>query len=1068
MTMFRRQSLFTPPRIGSMPNWGLPARLLLLAIALGGTALTGVQGDAGPNGDAALAKAWRRAQTFDVSAMKEALAGCRLTLGRAEDAGDKRLAARAMARLGLIQAYYGRYDEARAVCLQAQARCQALGEAAMSARLLQELARIFDVTGANSQAVDYYERALAAFRALDDRHGEAETLALRAAHLSQQGEMAAARRDSERAKRIATSLNQPDLTARVAYHQSLIWIREGRYREAADIYKRILPQAAASGDRYLEAKIANNLGWTQNALGEPDQAVRNLSRAATLYERAAHPELGACCLSLGELKATHGETRAAMKLFFKARDIFKRAGSPNAEASVLYRLGKTQWNLGDASSASSFYERAHELFAAIGNRNAAAMVLMAMGEMHLEQDRLEPAREALDRALAIARAIENREKTARALAALGELSVREGDLETALCLFDRALPLQRAQDMRLAEVRTLRALGHAHLASREPGLALPLFEEALALIAPLRAPQERALSLHELARLFAGAQSLEDALAYNQLALDAIGSLRAQIAGLTSRVAYANRTHELYAFHIELLTAKAKATGDQSWAEKAFLVSERSRGRTLAETFQLFERGENGRPHSALARRRSALQQRLQALIRRQTEMADRGGEPNDLEALDREIDDLLAEQRLLDARLQAENPRYAALSLPAPRALTDIRASLNHTTALLEYSLGESSSALWLVTANAFQAFALPSEAALAPLTERLFDALTARNEVIPFETTLERRRRVAASDALWAEFADDLSATILAPALAALPDGIERLAIAADGSLLYLPFAALPLPEGGQPLLSAYTVVNTPSATTAAAIREAASRRARAKKTLAAFGDPVFEKNDPRVGRESLMAADEAQAVRGAPPGRFRRLPYTKREVEAIAALAPAEGRLQALGHRATRAAVLSEELGNYRMLHFATHGAVDPRRPDLSYLVFSLYDAAGLPIDGVLTRQDIDGFSLRADLVTLSACQTAFGREARGEGLMSLAQGFMFAGAPRVVASLWRVQDEATAELMTRFYRNMLEGGQPAETALRQAQLDIRNETAWREPYFWAGFVHHGYWELARDRR
>jgi len=156
-----------------------------------------------------------------------------------------------------------------------------------------------------------------------------------------------------------------------------------------------------------------------------------------------------------------------------------------------------------------------------------------------------------------------------------------------------------------------------------------------------------------------------------------------------------------------------------------------------------------------------------------------------------------------------------------------------------------------------------------------------------------------------------------------------------------------------------------------------------------------------------------------------------------------------------------VLSGELHAYRVVHFATHGIADTRNPELTGLVLSLVDAAGKPREGFLGLSDIYDLDLAADLVVLSGCRTALGKEVRGEGLMGLTRGFLYAGVPRVVGSLWPVQDRTTAELMSRFYKAMWQRGMPPAAALRDAQSSLSRDPRYRNPHSWAGFVLQGDW-------
>ena len=189
--------------------------------------------------------------------------------------------------------------------------------------------------------------------------------------------------------------------------------------------------------------------------------------------------------------------------------------------------------------------------------------------------------------------------------------------------------------------------------------------------------------------------------------------------------------------------------------------------------------------------------------------------------------------------------------------------------------------------------------------------------------------------------------------------------------------------------------------------------------------------------------------------------RLPFSREEAASIAALARPKDMLSATDFAANRSAALGAALADYRVVHFATHGLIDSERPELSGLVLSLVTDRGAPQDGFLRLHDIFNMRLNADLVVLSACQTALGKEIRGEGLVGLTRAFMYAGAPRVVASLWQVSDLATAELMKRFYPGMLQRHLPAAAALRAAQLDMSADPRWAPPYFWAGFVLQGDW-------
>jgi CHAT domain-containing protein len=189
--------------------------------------------------------------------------------------------------------------------------------------------------------------------------------------------------------------------------------------------------------------------------------------------------------------------------------------------------------------------------------------------------------------------------------------------------------------------------------------------------------------------------------------------------------------------------------------------------------------------------------------------------------------------------------------------------------------------------------------------------------------------------------------------------------------------------------------------------------------------------------------------------------RLPFTRQEATRLLALAPKGASFGATDFRASRATVLNADLGQYRYVHFATHGVLDSERPGLSALVLSMVDEQGRPQDGFLRANDIYNLKLPAELVVLSACQTGLGKEIKGEGLVGLTRGFMYAGAARVVVSLWSVNDKATSELMAKFYERMLKRGERPAAALRAAQVEMWKQRQWQSPYYWAAFTMQGEW-------
>jgi CHAT domain-containing protein len=233
----------------------------------------------------------------------------------------------------------------------------------------------------------------------------------------------------------------------------------------------------------------------------------------------------------------------------------------------------------------------------------------------------------------------------------------------------------------------------------------------------------------------------------------------------------------------------------------------------------------------------------------------------------------------------------------------------------------------------------------------------------------------------------------------------------------------------------------------------------RSESSKARAVQGAP---KQKPQASPKENLSPELTRALTGIGLERISWLPYSRDEALAIKKVAPPRQTMLALDFKASRATITSKELSQYRILHFATHGIVNLENPELSGIVLSLVDESGKPQDGYIRLHDIYNLNLPAELIVLSACQTGVGKQIKGEGLIALTRGFMYAGAARVVASLWKVDDLATAELMAKFYKEMFTNGRQPADALRAAQLAMAKDKRWQSPYYWAGFILQGDWQ------
>jgi CHAT domain-containing protein len=476
--------------------------------------------------------------------------------------------------------------------------------------------------------------------------------------------------------------------------------------------------------------------------------------------------------------------------------------------------------------------------------------------------------------------------------------------------------------------------------------------------------------------------------------------------------------------------------------------------------------------------RERTLQRQLNAKEQYRTRLLSNKNAESERAAVEKEISSGLIDYENTLAKIRASSPEYAALTQPDIVRLKEIQQTvLDEDSILLEYYLG-ADSFLWAVTPTAISMHKLPPRVAIEAVARQVYNSLVARNVHPPGETPEQRLARVNRADAQYEETSAKLSEMLLGPVADKL--GKKRLLLVTEGLLQYIPFAALPTPRpvGNQtsgsraePLITDHEIVSLPSASVLAELRKELVNRKPAPKPLAVFADPVFSSDDPRVDlqetRPSLQKAVtttaygvDLESKSGMP--KFGRLRFSREEADAIAALAARSEILKATDFAASKEMMVSANLQQYRILHFATHTLLNNRWPELSGVVLSLVDQRGEPQDGFLRLNEIYNLKLNAELVVLSGCQTALGKEIKSEGLVGLGRGFMYAGAPRVIASLWSVDDRATAELMKRFYRAVLTKRIPPAAALREAQVELLSKKGWNLPYYWAAFTIQGEWK------
>jgi CHAT domain-containing protein len=485
---------------------------------------------------------------------------------------------------------------------------------------------------------------------------------------------------------------------------------------------------------------------------------------------------------------------------------------------------------------------------------------------------------------------------------------------------------------------------------------------------------------------------------------------------------------------------------DKQAAVQAFEISESARARSLAELLRGTETNLLANLDPELAKQEKSLRQLLQAKENDKIALLARKYEKDELEKLDAQLAQLDAQYKSVSTTISQRYPAYDQITRPRGWDLARIQQQVvnDDDTILLEYILGADKSYVWAITRDSFTAHEITGKVDVA--------AETVYN--------LSKDRSKENEDQL-AQATQSLSQMLLSPVAGQLNK--RRIIVIADGALNYIPFQMLSLPSSpAEPLVAQHEIINAPSASVLGELRAEVAGRGARSKTLAAFGNPALGSgalNDNSDQHLRYAMRDIELNGDSFDISKIGELFFAEREINTLREIATPAATFTATGFAASREQLFKLDFSQYAILHFATHGLLDPKRPEHSGILLSMVDDQGKQQKGFISLQDV--YSLRApvDLVVLSACRSGLGREIRGEGLVGLTRGFMYAGATTVVASLWKVDDEATSELMKRFYIEMLQNKKTPGEALRIAQNSIREKPEWSAPHFWAGFTLQG---------
>jgi CHAT domain-containing protein/Flp pilus assembly protein TadD len=835
--------------------------------------------------------------------------------------------------------------------------------------------------------------------------------------------------------------------------------------EARDYLQRCL-ELAKQGDQSFHAATLMMLGHVNFELGNAEEALRLFNQALEVVGNSSDLRVkGKVLNSLAIAFFILGQKQEAVEHYRKALSLFEQMGDSRQQALSLNGLAFIYYSIGQSERALNYYARSSKLFKAVGDREGESLALVRAAQLSENVLGKKNAIEYYEQLLTVARELKDPIYESHVLNWLGDVNLSL-DARKALSYYTNALALSEAHTNQPTTAYTLNRIGYSYAQLGQEDSAKTSYTSALKLMQTIRDREGESLTLYNLAALEQKQNRLPQARELIERSLSLIESLTVAAGDRDLRASYFATVHQQYEFYIDVLMQLHKQNPAEGFDRKALEASEQSRARSLLEMLGEGRADIRQGVDPQLLAQESNAKNKLTETIQQQQALLSRTHTKQEADDADAEVVRLTTEYEQVLSEIRRRSPQYAALTQPSSLTESQFRNLVDDDSIMVEYALGDRQSYAWTITRDKIESFELPGRDKIENLARTVYEGLSKT----PQRTTPESSNDYPTA-------LESLSNIVLQPIAKYLSK--KRVLVVADGSLQYIPFSILQVADGtsDRRLLAHLEVVNLPSGSALAVQRMMLNERKPASQLLAIVADPVVTADDYRItNRVSTRAAghnsagsDISQLGRtlrdfqtGGGAAGLRRLYFSGQEADSIFSLIPAASGMKKVGFEANRQMVVENKLANFQIVHFATHGLLDNRLPELSGIVFSMYDKQGRHQNGFLQLYEIYNLKLSADLVVLSACQTALGKDMKGEGVVGLTRGFMHAGARRVLATLWNVNDQASAELMYRFYREMLVNGLKPSAALRAAQLELSKQKRFQAPFYWAGFLIQGDWQ------
>ena len=969
---------------------------------------------------------------YSLSQYPEAIEYYQQAIELSQEIGDQYIEARTLDHLGVLYRRQGDYDQALALHQQALAILQEINQKSSQAIVLNNIGVVYNRQGNYPKALEYNQKALAISREFGDLYIESRILLSLGVVYQNLSQYSKTQKLFEQALNIKEEIGDQIGVGQTLNNLGGVYNSLGEYSQALAIYQKALAVRRSVGDRIGEGITLGNIGLVYQNRGEYSQAQDYYQQALAISRKIGNrPGEAYALMNLGRVASAQSQYTEALEFYQQALKIRQEIGDRAGEGYTLNSIGAIYYTLGQLDEAIKFYQQALKLRRKIGDRAGTAQALNNIGLVYEVQEQYNKALEFYQQSLKIRQEIGDQAGEAESLNNIGFIYNIQEQYTQALKVYQQALIIRHNIGDRFGEATTYNNLGLAYHNSGNETEALVAYQQALGIFQEIGSPEGERSTLSSMGEIFEQQNKVELAIIFYKKSVNVTEAIRQNISGLSTeqQQSYTGTVADTYRRLADLLLQQDRVLEAQQVLD-------------LLKVQELDEYLNNVRGNNQTSQGIELLPQEQQAYeeyTQIQNQIVELGKELNELRMISPEERSPEQNQRIvklenIQQQVRQEfnnfikNPEVQAklqeltqttggqnLDLPNLNRLQRQLRQIEPTAVLLYPLILENRIELILVTPfnpPIHRSVTIERKALNQAIVDFRLDLLRPSVPLNQVQTSAQRLYEI-----LIKPLEGDLAQA-----------NAETIIYAPDSVLRYIPISALH--DGNQWLIERFNINNI----TAASLTDLTSQSSEELRILAG----AFSSGNYRVTVGNRQFS-------------FDGLTYAGLEVQNIAKRVPQTTTL--INREFNRNAVIPF-LNDHTIVHLATHAAFVSGQPEDSFILLGDGDH--------LTLREIETLNLpNVTLVILSACQTAVGGQlGNGEEILGLGYQMQQAGVLATIASLWIVDDQGTQVFMERFYNALLSGKYMKAEALRQAQIELSqdstSEQTFNHPYYWAPFI------------